>query len=134
MNDLRNQTMNRLNETNFCFPNAPKPLPVMPLSIFEELMYKVAYENGFLGTKEDFIKNFINSLLNEADITGVVVQKSSVADFPEKGTEKSIYIDTENKHIYFWNNEKYYQVFTGNSEEEDFIIPSDGLVYEGGEI
>lgn len=133
MTDLRKQTMNRLNEADLCSPSVPKPLPVMPLSVFEELMHKVAYENGFLETKEVFIKSFIDALSGGTNISGIIIQKSSVADFPEKGTENAIYIDTENKHIYFWNNEKYYQIFSGSSEE-DLIIPSDGLIYEGGEI
>ena len=63
MSNLRDQTLNRLNNVSFCIPNTPIPASVMPLSIFEEMMYKVAYENGYSGTKTDFTEDFVNVLL-----------------------------------------------------------------------
>ena len=67
MSNLRSQTMNRLNKASFCMSGTPIPAPVIPFSIFEEMMYKVAYENGYSGTKTDFTEDFVNVLL--ANIT-----------------------------------------------------------------
>ena len=128
MSNLRNQTMNRLNEASFCMPGAPMPAPVMPLSIFEELLYKVAYEYGYTGTKADFSEDFLNSL---SGLSSNIVQSDSVSEFPEVGTEGAIYIDSENGEIYYWKDEQYIQL---NKQQEGPVIPSDGLIYDGGEI
>lgn len=128
MSNLRNQTMNRLKEAGFCMPGAPMPVPVMPLSIFEELLYKVAYEYGYTGTKEDFSEDFLNSL---SGLSSNIVQSDSISEFPEVGTEGAIYIDSENGEIYYWKNDQYVQI---NKQQEGPIIPSDGLTYDGGEI
>lgn len=128
MSNLRNQTMNRLNEASFCMPGAPMPAPVMPLSIFEELLYKVAYEYGYTGTKADFSEDFLNSL---SGLSSNIVQSDSVSEFPEVGTEGAIYIDSENGEIYYWKDEQYVQL---NKQQEGPMIPSDGLIYDGGEI
>lgn len=128
MSNLRNQTMNRLNEASFCMPGAPMPAPVMPLSIFEELLYKVAYEYGYTGTKAEFSEGFLNSLNG---LSSNIVQSSSVSEFPEVGTEGAIYIDSENEEIYYWKNDQYVQI---NKQQEGPMIPSDGLTYDGGEI
>lgn len=128
MSNLRNQTMNRLNEASFCMPGAPMPAPVMPLSIFEELLYKVAYEYGYTGTKADFSEDFLDSL---SGLSSNIVQSDSVSEFPEVGTEGAIYIDSENGEIYYWKDEQYVQL---NKQQEGPMIPLDGLIYDGGEI
>ena len=128
MSNLRNQTMNRLNEASFCMPGAPMPAPVMPLSIFEELLYKVAYEYGYTGTKADFSEDFLNSL---SGLSSNIIQSGSVSEFPEVGTEGAIYIDSENGEIYYWKDDQYVQL---NKQPEGPVIPSDGLTYDGGEI
>lgn len=128
MSNLRNQTMNRLNEASFCMPGAPMPAPVMPLSIFEELLYKVAYEYGYTGTKADFSEDFLNSL---SGLSSNIIQSGSVSEFPEVGVEGAIYIDSENGEIYYWKDDQYVQL---NKQPEGPIIPSDGLTYDGGEI
>lgn len=129
MSDLRNQTMNRLNEASFCMPCAPMPAPVMPLSIFEEMLYKVAYEFGYTGTKTEFTEDFIKTLEGKTDS---VIQSGSVADFPEVGKEGTIYIDSENGHIYYWKENQYVLIEPPKSEEP--VIPEPGLIYDGGEI
>lgn len=128
MSNLRNQTMNRLNEASFCMPGAPMPAPVMPLSIFEELLYKVAYEYGYTGTKVDFSEDFLDSL---SGLSSNIVQSGSVSEFPEVGAEGAIYIDSENGEIYYWKDEQYVQL---NKQQEGPMIPLDGLIYDGGEI
>ena len=129
MSNLRNQTMNRLNETSFCMPGAPMPAPVMPLSIFEEMLYKVAYECGYTGTKTDFTEDFVKTLEGKTDN---VIQSGSVEDFPETGSEGAIYIDSTNGHLYYWKEDQYIPVEPPKSEEP--MIPDHGLVYDGGEI
>lgn len=128
MSNLRNQTMNRLNEASFCMPGTPMPAPVMPLSIFEELLYKVAYEYGYTGTKAEFSEGFLNSLNG---LSSNIVQSGSVSEFPEVGAEGAIYIDSENEEIYYWKDEQYVQL---NKQQESPMIPLDGLIYDGGEI
>lgn len=128
MSNLRDQTMNRLNNASFCMPGAPIPAPVMPLSIFEEMMYKVAYENGYSGTKTDFTESFVNALLGNSNIAGVIFQKGSVADFPEKGIENAVYIDTENNHIYYWKNNSYYRINIGSESGL-----KEGTILHGGD-
>jgi hypothetical protein len=127
MTNLRNQTMNRLNEASSCMPGAQMPVPVMPLSIFEELLYKVAYEYGYTGTKAEFSEDFLNSLNG---LSSNIVQSGSISEFPEVGTEGAIYIDSENGEIYYWKDEQYVQL----NKQEGPMIPSDGLIYDGGEI
>ena len=128
MSNLRNQTMNRLNEASFCMPGAPMPAPVIPLSIFEELLYRVAYEYGYTGTKTDFSENFLDSLNG---LSSNIVHSGSISEFPEVGTEGAIYIDSENGGIYYWKDEQYVQL---NKQQEGPMIPSNGLTYDGGEI
>ena len=128
MSDLRNQTMNRLNEASFCMPSAPMPAPVMPLSIFEEMMYKVAHENGYAGTKTEFSEGFVNSLIGNSNTAGIIVQKGSVSDFPEQGLENAIYIDTENNHIYYWKNNSYYRINIGSESGL-----KEGTILHGGD-
>ena len=128
MSNLRDQTMKRFNNAGFCLPGAPMPAPVMPLSIFEEMMYKVAYENGYSGTKTDFTEGFVNALLGNSNAAGVILQKGSVADFPEKGIENAVYIDTENNHIYYWKENRYYRISTGSGGGLE-----DGTILDGGD-
>ena len=127
MSNLRDQTMNRLNNASFCMPGAPMPAPVMPLSIFEEMMYKVAYENGYSGTKTDFTEGFVNALLENSSVSGVILQKGSVSDFPEIGLENAVYIDTENNHIYYWKDNHYYRISTSSGGGLE-----DGTILDGG--
>ena len=128
MSNLRNQTMTRLNEASFCMPGAPMPTPVMPLSIFEELLYKVAYEYGYTGTKADFSEDFLDAL---SGLSNNIIQSGSVSEFPAVGTEGAIYIDSESGKIYYWKDGKYIQT---NKPQEGPVVPSDGLIYDGGEI
>lgn len=130
MSNLRNQTMNRLNDTSFCMPGAPMPAPVMPLSIFEEMLYKVAYECGYSGTKTEFTEMFVKALEGKAEN---IVQSGSVSDFPDAGKEGTVYIDSENGHIYYWQDDQYVQIKT-HEDYDGPMIPSDGLIYDGGEI
>lgn len=128
MSNLRRQTLNRLKDIDFCIPNLsiPIPNPIMPLFVFEDMMYKVARKNGYLGSKTDFTKDFVKSLTENAELMGIIVQKGSVSDFPEKGLENAIYIDTENNHIYYWKDNNYYKINNNSGGLEEGTILNGG--------
>ena len=131
MADLRKDTMNRLHNCDHHTPAPPFPSHVMPISLFEEMMYKVAYVAGYVGSKSDFSEALANALNGAQQVAGLIIQKGSINDFPDIGLENAIYIDTENNHIYYWKGDGYYRIETdvgGGS------IPSDGWTYDGGEI
>lgn len=115
MSDLRKATANRLSGCD-CAPPPPMPMPdhIMPLSVFEDLLYKVAYQSGYIGSKTDFRQDLADSLNGASQINGLVVQKGSVDDFPTVGIPSAIYIDTERNDIYYWKeDEGYYKINSG---------------------
>ena len=130
MSDLRKATANRLNEC-FCSPPSPPPSHVIPISVFEEMMYKVAYLSGYTGGKENFSKNFVEALNNNNNILNenLVVQKDSIDNFPKIGSENAIYIDTSSRQAFFWKNNNYHKIGTGSV----IIVPEDGGTGEGGD-
>ena len=138
MSNLRNDTLNRLHNCDCHTPAPPFPSHVMPISLFEEMMYKVAYVAGYVGTKTEFSEALANALNGAQQVPGLIIQKSSIEDFPDVGLENAVYIDTEKNHIYYWKNDGYYQIDAGTGSEGDGesgpVIPSDGLTYDGGEI
>ena len=75
MSSLRRDTLTRLSECE----NPPScshfPVPVMPISIFAEMMYKVAYASGYEGTKTDFTKDFVNCLNGSRSMSELIIQK-----------------------------------------------------------
>lgn len=126
MSNLRDQTMNRLNNASFCMPCAPIPAPVMPLSIFEEMMYKVAYENGYSETKTDFLNDFVRSLIEAEDKTVSFLYKGFLSTFPSIGEDNMLYIDIEKNNIYYWKDNQYFKITTSNQEI------SEGIILDGG--
>ena len=126
MSNLRDQTLNRLNNVSFCIPNAPIPSPVMPLSVFEEMMYKVAYENGYSETKTDFLNDFVRSLIETEDKTVSFLYKGFLSTFPSIGEDNMLYIDIEKNDIYYWKDDQYYKITTSNQEI------SEGIILDGG--
>ena len=138
MSNLRKDTLSRLGNCDCHTPAPPFPSHVMPISLFEEMMYKVAYVAGFAGTKADFSEALAQALNGAQQVPGLIIQKGSVNDFPDVGRENAIYIDNTNHHIYYWNEDGYYQIEAeggpGGGGNEGPVIPSDGLIYDGGEI
>ena len=132
MSNLRKDTLGRLNNCDCHTPAPPFPSNVMPISLFEEMMYKVAYVAGYIGSKKEFAEDLAAALNGAEQIAGLIIQKSSVKDFPDIGLENAIYIDTTKHHIYYWNKDGYYRIQAEPSEGP--VIPSDGLTYDGGEI
>ena len=133
----RSQTRDRLMYDDCgCRPNLPPlPVPVMPISIFEDMMYKVVYSSGYVGTKADFKEDLVN-LLNGAGSGNIalLVQETTIDNFPDVGIENCLYIDIEKKQMYFWKDNGYYRIQTGEGEGDGTAIPPDGLIYEGGII
>jgi hypothetical protein len=136
MSNLRKDTLNRLNNCDCHTPAPPFPSHVMPISLFEEMMYKVAYVAGYIGTKKEFAEDLAATLNGAGQIAGLIVQKGSIEEFPDIGLENAIYIDTAKNHIYYWKGDGYYriQASSGSGEDGETVIPSDGLTYDGGEI
>lgn len=68
MSDARQETLTRLMGCGCgCVPSSPPPpFPsnVMPLSVFEDLMYRVAYSGGYAGTKTEFGEDLASCLNN----------------------------------------------------------------------
>lgn len=112
MSNLRQDTLTRLSECEYPPFCSPFPAPVMPISIFAEMMYKVAYSSGYKGTKTEFTEDFVNCLNGSQSISGLIIQKGSIEDFPEVGVENAVYIDTEKNHIYYWKDNNYYRIST----------------------
>ena len=118
MSSLRRDTLTRLIE----YENPPSyshfPTVDIPICVFAEMMYKVAYSSGYEGTKTEFTEDFVNCLNGSQNISGLIIQKGSVEDFPENGVENAIYIDTEHNHIYYWKENAYYRISTMSGELE----------------
>lgn len=127
MSSLRQDTLTRLSECEYPPSCSPFPVPVMPISVFSEMMYKVAYASGYEGTKTEFTEDFVNCLNGSQSISGLIIQKGSVEDFPEVGVENAIYIDTEHNHIYYWKENAYYRISTMSGGGLE-----DGTILDGG--
>ena len=101
----------------------PPPTPVggYSLSVFTDMMFQVAKNNGYLGTKNDFENDFIASLNGASgSANGVIIQRGSVNDFPSIGVESGIYVDTSTQKIYFWKDGRYYTV-TADVQENTIL-------------
>ena len=137
MSNLREATANRLYGCDCATPAPPMPSHVMPISVFEDMMYKVAYVAGYVVTKKEFSEDLANALNNAEQVTGLIIQKSSIEEFPDIGLDNAIYIDTANDNIYYWKGDGYYKIDADSGSgggEDGPVIPSDGLTYDGGEI
>lgn len=112
-------------------PMPPFPAPVMPASIFEDMMYRVAYAGGYMGTKAEFRDDLGKALNGAENASGAIVQKDSADLFPDIGNENTIYIDMSKRELYVWQTDGYYKIGI-EGEGDGTAIPPDGLIYEGG--
>ena len=113
MSNLRKDTLNRLHNCDCHTPAPPFPSQVIPISVFEDMMYKVAYVAGYVGTKTSFSEDLANALNGAQHIAGLIIQKGSIEDFPDIGLENAIYIDTAKNQIYYWKDDGYYRISSG---------------------
>lgn len=109
MSDLRQQTAARLFDYDCPCP-PPFPEQIMPYTVFEEMLYKYAKGVGYVGTKTEFAESFAQVLNGSSSVSGIIVQKGSIQDFPEVGVENALYIDTEHSRLYYWKNNGYYRI------------------------
>lgn len=131
--EMRRQTLERMCNCD-CntppFPPPPSPFPGMPLSVLEEHLYKIAHLNGYEKDFASFGTDFALALSEAGgpapSIEGIIVQKGSVEDFPAIGQTNALYIDTENRDIYFWDD-GYYRINTGSGAGL-----ADGTILNGG--
>lgn len=136
--DLRRQTFDRMCNCDCNTPPTPpppNPIPGMPLSVLEEYLYKIARLNGYKKDFTSFGTDFALAL-SEANspsptLDGIIVQKGSFEDFPVKGQNYALYIDTENRDIYFWNN-GYYRINIGSGGLADGTILNGGNASQVG--
>lgn len=124
MSNLRQQTRDLIPNNMDCGCKPP-PMPSggYSLSVFSDMMFQVARNNGYVGTKNQFEDDFIASLNGASGATGLITQKGSVNDFPEVGVPNGLYIDVENKKAYFWtDDEGYCLIDTGGSLQTGVIL------------
>ena len=73
MADLRKQTRDMLLDNMDC---DCKPLPTpgggYSLSVFTDMMFQVAQNNGYVGTKNEFEEDFVGALANDAKTCNVM--------------------------------------------------------------
>ena len=75
------------------------PWEDVSLSIFSNQLYKVAILNGFIGTEKEFLDRFVNYVSDKQIIF------ETYANFPRYGSTSKLYFDTEEKILYYWDND-----------------------------
>ena len=68
------------------------------LSIFSNQLYKVAIINGYVGTEKEFLDRFVNYVSDKQIIF------ETFNNFPQYGSLSKLYFDTEEKILYYWDN------------------------------
>lgn len=114
MANLRKQTRDILLDNMDC---DCKPLPTpgggYSLSVFTDMMFQVAQNNGYVGTKNEFEEDFVGALNGSSgSVNGIIIQRGSMNDFPTVGSVNGLYIDSSTDQIYYWKDGKYCAVFT----------------------
>lgn len=102
----------------------PPPTPVggYSLSVFTDMMFQVAQNNGYLGTKNDFENDFIASLNGASgSANGVIIQRGSVNDFPAQGVSNGVYIDSSTGKVYYWKDGEGYYTVTADVQENTIL-------------
>lgn len=69
------------------------------LSIFSHQLYSVAIINGFIGTESEFLDRFVNYVSDKQIIF------ETFTNFPQYGSLSKLYFDTNEKILYYWDNE-----------------------------
>ena len=126
MADLRKQTRDMLLNNMDC---DCKPLPTpgggYSLSVFTDMMFQVAQNNGYVGTKNEFEEDFVGALNGSSgSVNGIIIQRGSINDFPTIGLEQGLYIDTSDNKIYYWKDGEYHNVVMGF--QQDMILECGG--------
>lgn len=69
------------------------------LSIFSHQLYRVAIINGFIGTESEFLDRFVNYVSDKQIVF------ETFTNFPQYGSLSKLYFDTNEKILYYWDNE-----------------------------
>lgn len=69
------------------------------LSIFSHQLYSVAIINGFIGTESEFLDRFVNYVSDKQIVF------ETFTNFPQYGSLSKLYFDTDEKILYYWDNE-----------------------------
>lgn len=101
--------------------NTVYPWANATLSLLANQLYQIAANSGYTGTSETFYEQFGAYLENKT------VYFSIFSSFPEEGEMDKLYFDTEDKILYYWDNE-YAPVSA--TLIEDTIIYNEGAPYD----
>ena len=69
------------------------------LSIFSHQLYSVAIINGYVGTEREFLDRLVNYVSDKQIIF------ETYYNFPLYGSLSKLYFDTDEKILYYWDNE-----------------------------
>lgn len=126
MSSLREETRDRLLSPYDCPP--PRPMGVMPLSVFRELMYQFASTIGYDGSRDDAERDFLSALNGGGGSGGLseIIVRLPYADFPRVGNANKFYYEINTKAMYIWMNDDYVQINTPGLKENTILF--------GGEV
>ena len=100
----------------------PMPMPGMPIGAFVDMLYRFALHAGYHNDRVNFEKDFADALNGvNNNKYAIIVKKPSYNDFPAKGVENAIYIDTSENQAYYWQGDGYYVIMGSNSYLDEYI-------------
>ena len=76
------------------------PWETQNLAIVSDLLYNLAHNSGYNGTREEFYSNFGSYLTNNNQ---KIIFKT-YPEFPQIGQQDMLYFDLNEKILYYWDN------------------------------
>lgn len=114
--DLLQQAQNAT--TNFGSLGSVYPWENIQLSALAQQLYKIATDNGYSGTQEEFVRKFGNFTEDWQ------IEVMPFEQFPDTGSKDKLYLDDNSNNLYRWNGEEYLLI------NSNFIS---GVIIQGGE-
>lgn len=114
--DLLQQAQNAA--TNFGSLSSVYPWENIQLSALAQQLYKIAADNGYSGTQEEFVRKFGNFTEDWQ------IEVMPFEQFPDTGSKDKLYLDDNSNNLYRWNGEEYLLI------NSNFIS---GVIIQGGE-
>ena len=123
MNEERWRTRDLLQKaqnaaTNFGSLGSVYPWENIQLSALAQQLYKIAADNGYSGTQEEFVRKFGNFTEDWQ------IEVMPFEQFPDTGSKDKLYLDDNSNNLYRWNGEEYLLI------NSNFIS---GVIIQGGE-
>ena len=123
MNEERWRTRDLLQKaqnatTNFGSLSSVYPWENIQLSALAQQLYKIAADNGYSGTQEEFVRKFGNFTEDWQ------IEVMPFEQFPDTGSKDKLYLDDNSNNLYRWNGEEYLLI------NSNFIS---GVIIQGGE-